>query len=262
MSQVLTTLDFANTGKIQNLPDGVNAQDPATVAQLNAAVEGLSWTDNVLPASPGANINIAAPGATIDGITMVASARVLLKDQTAPAENGIYIWNGAAVAMTRSLDANASSELSQAIVTVESGTSAGATFRQTAVNPTIGTTAIVWTSFGVVAPAATPTTPGIAALATQAEVDAGTVSNKIVTPATLASWLSRQRKIAQTIGDGTATSYTITHNFNTRDVNVQVFRTSGNYDMVLVDVNVTSVNSVTIVFNSISAFAFRAVVFA
>ena len=35
---VQRTLDFGNTRKIINLPDGVNAQDPATVAQLNAAV--------------------------------------------------------------------------------------------------------------------------------------------------------------------------------------------------------------------------------
>ena len=50
---------------------------------------------------------------------MVAADRFLAKNQTAPAENGIYIWNGAAVAATRALDANTAAELEQAIVTVE-----------------------------------------------------------------------------------------------------------------------------------------------
>jgi hypothetical protein len=39
-----------------------------------------------------------APGATIDGVTMAAGDRFLLKDQTTGAENGIYIWSSATVA--------------------------------------------------------------------------------------------------------------------------------------------------------------------
>ena len=261
MSQILTTLDFNNSGRIINLPDGINNQDPATIAQLNAAVEGLSWKDNVQVASPGANINIASPGATIDGVTMTANMRVLLKDQTDAKENGIYIWNGVSTPLTRSQDANAPAELSQAIITVELGSSAGATFRQTSISPTIGTDNIAFVPFGVVAPAATTTTPGIIQIATQAEVDGGVVSNKPITPATLASWAGRIKKFAQNFGDGTATSYTITHNLNTRDVDVSVFRNSGNYDKVIVDIQHTTVNAVTIVFNSAPASnAFRAVI--
>lgn len=259
--QILTTLDFNNSGRINNLPDGVNPQDPATVAQLNAAVEGLSWKDNAQVASPGANINISSPGATIDGVTMTANMRVLLKDQTAATENGLYIWNGASTPMTRALDANAPAELSQAIIVIEQGTSAGATFRQTTVNPVIGTSPIVFASFGTVAPAATTTTAGIVQLATQAEVDAGVVTNKAVSPDKLKSSALLLRKVAQTFGDGTATSYTITHNLNTRDIEVSIFRNSGNYDQVLCDIQATTLNSITVGFNSApAANAFRAVV--
>ena len=45
--------------------------------------------------------------------------RILLKDQTAPAENGIYDWNGGAAALTRSVDADSATELSGATVTVQ-----------------------------------------------------------------------------------------------------------------------------------------------
>ena len=261
--QVLTTLDFNNSGKIVNLPDGVNPQDPVTVSQLNSSVEGLSWKDNVVVASSGSNVNTLSPGSSVDGISLSVNNRVLLKDQTTQSENGIYIWNGASIPMTRALDANSSTDLSQAITTVEQGTSAGATFRQTAVNPTIGSTSIVWTPFGTVAPAASTSTAGIAAFATQVEVDAGSVSNKTVTPSTLAGWSGKLKKVSQLIGDGIATSFTVTHNFATRDVIVNVFRNSGNYDLILADVNLTSTNQVQIVFNSPPASnAFKVVVMA
>jgi hypothetical protein len=193
---------------------------------------------------------------------MAVNDRVLVLAQTAPAENGLYIWNGAAVAMTRALDASTFPELEQAIVAVEEGTNANTTYRQTAVNGTLGTTAATWVTFGVAAPAATTSTAGIAALATQAEVDTGVVTNKIVTPETMANWSGRSRKFSQTFGDGSATQFTITHNLNTRDLSsVTIFRNSGAFDEVNCDIERTTVNSVTLRFSSAPGVnAFRAVI--
>ncbi len=56
------------------------------------------------------NINLLAPGATIDGETMVNGDRFLAKNQSVPSENGIYIFNGSAVAATRATDADANNE--------------------------------------------------------------------------------------------------------------------------------------------------------
>ena len=258
MAQVLTTLDFNGTGRIIGLPDGTQPQDAATVAQLRAAVEGLAHKDDVRVRT-ASNISLASPGATLDGVTMVLNDRVLIAGQTASAENGIYIWNGAAVPLTRSADANTATELLSALVPVTEGTSAGTVWRQTAVNITLGTTAIAFVAFGTVAAAASETSAGIAEIATQAETDAGTDDARIVTPAKLANWSGRVRRLSQTIGDGTATQFTITHNFNTRDVDVMVRRTSGNFDTVLVDVDYTGVNTVRITFNAApAAGAFQA----
>lgn len=242
-------LDFQNQVRIQNLPDPASAQEPATRAYVDSAIEGLAWKDSSRVAT-NSNLNLSSPGATIDGITMVAADRVLVRAQTAPAENGIYVWNGAAVAMTRASDVNAAAELEQAVTTVEEGTNAGATFRQTAVNLTLGTTAIVWTAFGVVAPAATESTAGIAEVATQAETDAGTDDARFVTPLKLAAYSGRLRNVVATFGDGSATQYDITHNFNTRNVHVAVFRNSGNYDEILCDVGRPSVNAVRLNFQT------------
>lgn len=258
--QVLSDLDFNNAARIVNLPDPTLAQHPATKAYVDSAVEGLAWKDSVRVAS-NANLTITGPGATIDGVTMSANDRVLLKDQTTASQNGLYIWNGAAVPMTRAADANTFAELEQAVVTVEEGTSAGASFRQTAVNGTIDSTSVTWTSFGTSAAAATETTAGVLEIATQSETDTGTDDLRAITALKLNNWSGRKRKATATFGDGSATSFNIDHNFNTRDVQVEVYRNSGNYDSVLCDVTRPSVNRVTLTFAAApAASAFNVVV--
>ena len=48
------------------------------------------------------------------------------------------------------------------------------------------------------------------------------------------------------IGDGTATSYTITHNYNTRKIAVQCARTTTPFDTVYLDVERTTVDTITL----------------
>ena len=246
---ILTDFDFGSVSKIQNLPSPVSNGDAATKAYVDSAIEGLAWKDSCRVGTQS-NLSLSSPGSTIDGVTMAASDRVLVRNQSAQSENGIYVWNGAAVAMTRALDANTFAELEQAVTTVEEGTDAGAAFRQTQVNGTLGTNNIIWQSFGTVAPAASESTAGIAELATQAETDTGTDDLRIVTPLKLNTWSGKPKRYAANFGDGTNTSYTITHNLGTRDVTVAVYRNSGSYDEVVCDVNHTSTTALTLVFTS------------
>jgi hypothetical protein len=247
MKQVLIDLDFADVAGIKNLKAPVDPNDAVRLVDLNSAVEGLSWKDSVRVAAQ-ANINLSAPGSSIDSISMSAGDRFVAPAQTDNTENGIYIWNGAAVAATRAPDASTAVELEQAVFTVEEGTSAGVTYRQTAVNFTLGSDPVAFTTFGTSAPAATEATAGIIEIADQTETDAGTDDAKAITPEKLANWSGRMRKGNATIGDGSATSFTITHNFNTRNVLVQIFRNSGNYDEVEVEVRRNNVNSVDLLF--------------
>lgn len=259
---VLVDLDFGGIARPVNLQNPVDPGDAATKAYVDSAVEGLAWKDSVR-VSTATNINLASPGATLDGVTMALNDRVLVRAQSVASQNGIYVWNGAAVPMVRSADASTFAELEQATTTVEEGTTPGATFRQTQVNGTLGSSDVLFTSFGTAAPAASESTAGVAEIATQAEVDAGVDTQRFVTPAGLANWSGRPRRFATTFGDGSATAYTITHNFNTRDVHVSVYQATGTFDEVMCEVEYATVNTVVLRFNAApAANALRAVVLA
>ncbi len=240
-------LDMLSASRVLNLPAPVDPNEPARLADLNSAVEGLAWKDSVRVATQS-NINLSSPGSSIDGVSMTSGDRVLVRNQSTQSENGIYIWNGAAVAMTRSLDASTSAELEQAVVTVEEGTDAATSWRQTQVNFTLGSGNVAWTQFGTSAPDATETTKGIAELATQTETNTGTDDTRIVTPLKLANYSNRKLKYTTTIGDGSTTQFDITHNLGTKDVLVSVRKASGNEDEVGCEKKRTDNNTVRLNF--------------
>ena len=257
--KIFTNLDFQSVSKVVNLPTPSASGDAASKSYVDSLVEGLAWKDSCRVATQS-NVNLASPGATIDGITMASQDRILVRAQSTASENGIYVWNGSAVAATRALDASIFAELEQAVTTVEEGTSAATTYRQDQVNGTIGSSSISWVTFGTAAPAASETTAGVAELATQAEVNTGTDDLRIVTPLKLATWSGRIKKYATSIGDGSATSYTVTHNLGSLDVHVTIYNAS-TYDEVTTDVTHSTTNTLTIVFATAPASnAYRVVV--
>lgn len=116
---VSTTLTVGGTGGIL-VATGTTAQRPSTtngimryntdINRLEAVIAGtwrnfdITQQEDAVRCATTTNLTLTAPGAIIDGVTLVAGDRVLVKDQTSTVDNGIYVWNGAAVAMTRSAD--------------------------------------------------------------------------------------------------------------------------------------------------------------
>lgn len=257
---IYVDLDLLNVSRVLNLPDATTAQEPATLAQVRSFVEGLAWKDSVRVKTQG-NIDLSAPGATIDGISMSAGDRVLVASQTTVSQNGIYVWTGASTPATRALDASTFAELEAAVVGVEEGTDTGTQWRQTQVNGTIDTSNVVWTPFIAAIPLASETTAGRVELATQAETDAGTDDSRAITPLKLVTWSGKTKRYTSDLGDGSATSFTLTHNLGSRALQVQVYRNSGNYDEIECEVRRTSTSALTLLFTTApSSNQFTAVV--
>ena len=244
---ILSDLNMGGVARILALPDASGSQEPATLGQVQAIFNNVNFK-KVRVAST-ANINLSAPGSSIDGVAMANGDRFLAKDQTTGTQAGIYIWNGGASAATRAADADSFAEMEAAVIQIEEGTAnAGTRWRQSSVNGVIGTNALVFVSDTTAAPSASETVSGVAEIATQGETDAGTDDSRFVTPLKLANWSGRRRKASGNIGDGSSTSFNIDHNFGFREVQVSVFKNSGNYDEVLCDISRPTVNRVTLTF--------------
>lgn len=151
-----TTVNLGNTSlTLAGLTSVTLTQDPT--ADLQAATK--QYVDNV---AQGLNVKTACLWGTtgnivLTGLTtqaggewtglLTAGDRILVKNQTLPAENGIYV--ASALGWTRSTDANTWNELISAFVFVQDGATLGDTGWVCTVNAggTLGVTAVTWTQF-------------------------------------------------------------------------------------------------------------------
>ena len=133
------------TNKITGLGTPTADADAVTKSYVDAIAQGIDAKASVVAASTA---NLTLSGAqTIDGISVIAGDRVLVKDQTTTANNGIYLC--ASGSWTRTTDADTYAELVAAYTFVEGGTvNANNGFICTIVaGGTLGTTPITFAQF-------------------------------------------------------------------------------------------------------------------
>jgi hypothetical protein len=120
----------------------------ATPRQMIDATAFQTVHPSVLVATTG-NITLSGPQ-SIDGVGVGGGAqRVLVKDQTAPAENGI--WVASVGGWSRAADMDTWAEVLGALVSVQSGTVNGGSKWVGPVTPTegtLGTTAVTFSPIG------------------------------------------------------------------------------------------------------------------
>jgi len=117
-------LTFTGGGEILGLP--AMPSDPtsaASKAYVDATAQGLATKDSVRVATtgPGTLSSSFANGQTVDGIVLVTGDRILIKNQTSQAENGIYVVQAAGTPV-RAVDMDIWAEVPGAYCFVSGGT--------------------------------------------------------------------------------------------------------------------------------------------
>jgi hypothetical protein len=135
-----------NNFRISGLAEPVNDNDAATKAYVDARSAGLDPKASVRVATTE---NIALTGTpSIDGVSVIAGNRVLVKNQTAATQNGIYV--AAAGAWARSSDFDQDQEVTAGVFffVEEGATNGDAGFVLTTNNQvTIGVSELTFTQF-------------------------------------------------------------------------------------------------------------------
>jgi hypothetical protein len=193
---------------------------------------------------------------------MAVGQRFVAPVQTTVVQKGIYVWNGAAIPATRSLDADDGTELRPGtIVYVTEGTVNGdksfAITSDAAI--TIGTSDMTWSQFGGGSSYTQGNGIQISASVISAIAAAGGglvvggsgigIDTAVVT-----------RKSAANIGNGAATSIAHVHNLGTKDVTVTLRETATDIG-VDTDWVATDINTITFTFPTApSASQYRSLV--
>jgi hypothetical protein len=152
------------SNRVTNVADPSGAQDSATKSYVDALVNGLDVKDSVrvgttanLSATYSSNVLTASSNGviSIDGVALSVNDRLLVKDQTTTAQNGVYEVTSAgsgsaAYVLTRTEDANSASDMSGgSFFFIEEGSNNADNGYVATHNghPTLGTDAITFAQF-------------------------------------------------------------------------------------------------------------------
>lgn len=105
------------TGQVEVPPIPLNANSVVPKNYLDNLLTSITWK-NAVKCATTTNHPLSGT-ANVDGITVPAGTRVLVKNQTVTSQNGIYI--SAAGAWTRATDCDSTEEIEQSTVLVTSG---------------------------------------------------------------------------------------------------------------------------------------------
>ena len=121
----------------------------ATKQYVDSVAEGLHIHASVGAATTANIADLGDPPAQIDGVTLTDGMRVLVKNQSNQAQNGIYVYVASTTELIRASDFNSAAEIQGGdFVFVTGGNTYDNTgWVQTATVTTLGTDPIVWDQF-------------------------------------------------------------------------------------------------------------------
>lgn len=276
-----------NTTKAANTAFVTGAVADAAVNVGKRIKARVATTANIVIATALNNADV------LDGVTLATGDLVLVKDQTAQAENGVYVVD---VVPVRATDFDTYNEVAGSLVGVSEGTANDNTlwFCSSSAGGTLGTTAIAFIKFTIAGELLAANNLSDLANATTARTNLGvpsgtgtvsgtntgdqTISDATITTsdittndATIAKhgFLRKLSNVATEfisgtgvwsvpagaalrysidVGDAAAVAYVITHNLGTRDLIASVRSATTPWEVVVCDVEMTSINTATLRF--------------
>jgi hypothetical protein len=249
----VSSTDAANKQYVDDVAQGLNihaASYAGTTANLNATYSnGTSGVGATLT-----NAGAQAAFAT-DGVSPSINARILVKNQTTQAQNGIYTLTTVGTVstnwvLTRATDFDTSAEIAGGDFTFVDAGSTLANTGWVSVDEvsTVGTDPVVFQQFS----GAGTYTASTGVLLTGTNFTGVVVASGGLSVGASGFELDTTiavRKYAANVGDGTATTYTVSHNLGTKDVIVSVYDNSSPYAELICDVQHTSTTAITLLFS-------------
>lgn len=232
-----------------DVADPVAGTDAANRQWVLSVVAGQSWKPPARAASL-ADVDIAAPGAAIDGVDLAEGDVVLLMGQADGSENGPWVWHGAAAAMTRPDWFDADAEIESSTITVQEGdTPALADHAFLLANDApidLGVDSLVFIPLPGSAGSSYTFEHGVEEIAPgtiRARLDGDTLTQgaaglKVNTAKVV-------RKVVGQFGDGVATNFVLPHNLGNIAAKIKVVETANGEEWDFGPVN-TDVNNITI----------------
>lgn len=173
----------STSNRLGGVPEGIAVKAPVRVATTaNITLNGLQ---------------------TIDGVSLAADDRVLVKDQTAGTENGIYVAASGNWARAGDFSVNGDIVEGTRVYVNQGSTNANTEWAVTTDDDiTIDTSSIAWTNVTLAA------VPGI--LASQAEAEAGELNTKVMSPLRTAQELAGGQLPASVTSLAASTTFKLT----------------------------------------------------
>jgi hypothetical protein len=254
-----------NDGAVTTIKIGANQVTLAKLAQIaNNTVIGNTSGATANPSEVTIITDLASASSTT--LATSSAIKTYIDAQVGGLGNLEGAWNASSGTFPVGSSPTAGTKAGDYWYVSVAGTTGGVAFNVgdviiAKVNSASTTLASDWIQLEVNRDQATETVLGLAEIATQAETDTGTDDQRIVTPLKLKTLLdNRTGGYAANVGNGSATSYVVTHSLGTVDV-IVMLKDNSTLEEVIADVVITDANNVTVSFANAPALnAYRVII--